>query len=454
MATPVLDHEVNLESPDTPSRRLTVVKEERPRYGRGWRRDKPIEDPNKTKSWGFITAKPSEFLIHMRRGRVLERSTGQGASCFKRPWDSVAIVPTTINRLQFAADQVTLEKVGVEVLGLAVFRIVDPLQAYRMLNFSFTERASEKLEEILGEMFVGATRRLVANLTVEEALTQRKDALAAELMREIAPVVSGHARVDDETDGGWGVVIDTIEIQDVRILSEKVFTNMQSEFRADLERRAREAKLEAAKSVALREAANQHAIAEARITSDVETRELKARGESRAAEIEVAEQTKREEVASQLAREQIERKRAERAARIEAEADVETRTAELIELRQRNARLQHEMKLALELLSAQNARETKLVEVEAERSEGEMHNALLEARRAIENTFTEDRIRMALVQESLPAIASALAHNFGEVHLTQIGADGTDPAALLGGALKQLLDIARASGITLDRSGE
>ena len=50
-------------------------------------------------------------------------------------------MPTTIQKLQFMVDQVTLEKVGVEVTGLAVYRIVDPLLAFRMLNFSFPERA-------------------------------------------------------------------------------------------------------------------------------------------------------------------------------------------------------------------------------------------------------------------------------------------------------------------------
>ena len=97
----------------------------RPREPEGWRQGRPVEDPAKTKGWGFVTAKPSEFLVHCRRGRVL-RSSGQGATCFKLPWDSVAIIPTTINRLQFTADQVTREKVGMRVTGLAVYRIVEP----------------------------------------------------------------------------------------------------------------------------------------------------------------------------------------------------------------------------------------------------------------------------------------------------------------------------------------
>ena len=93
----------------------------------GWRRGKPIEDPEKTKRWGFVTAKPSEYLVHVRRGKVRHSSSGQGASCFKWPWDAVAIVPTSFQRLMFRADQVTREKVGVEIVGLAVYRIAEPL---------------------------------------------------------------------------------------------------------------------------------------------------------------------------------------------------------------------------------------------------------------------------------------------------------------------------------------
>ena len=183
----------------------------------GWRRGKPEEDPEKMKRWGWMSAKPSEFLICMRGGKVV--MSGQGATLFKWPWESVCIVPTTVQRLHFVADQVTAEKAGVQVTGVAVYRIAEPLIAFRMLNFSYPERAQEKLSAMMGEMFIGATRRLVANLSVEHCMTRRKDALASELMREIAPVVGGIGGLQDRTQRGWGVVVDSIEIQDVRVMS-------------------------------------------------------------------------------------------------------------------------------------------------------------------------------------------------------------------------------------------
>ena len=80
---------------EAPNIRPAQGEEGREREHEGWRAGRPVEDPAKTKHWGFVTAKPSEFLVHCRRGRVLG-SSGQGATCFKWPWDSVAVVPTTV----------------------------------------------------------------------------------------------------------------------------------------------------------------------------------------------------------------------------------------------------------------------------------------------------------------------------------------------------------------------
>lgn len=139
--------------------------------------------------WGRVTANANEFLIQMRRGKVVR--SGQGLSCFKWPWDSVAVVPTSIAKLTFSADQVTVEKVGVEVRGLAVYRIADPLLAFRMID---VDRSS--LTEILRDMFVGATRRIVARLTLDECITHRKDLVAQALMGEIAPILAGEGSMN------------------------------------------------------------------------------------------------------------------------------------------------------------------------------------------------------------------------------------------------------------------
>jgi flotillin len=488
-----------------------------------WRAGRPAEDPEKMKHWGFITAKPSEYLIHMRRGKIRRRSTGQGASCFKWPWDSVAIIPTTINRVSFCADQVTLEKVGVQITGLAVYRIVEPELTFRMLNFSYSERASEKLTDILQEMFIGATRRLVANLSIEDTMTRRKEAIASELLAELAPVVVGRGRGDDTTATGWGVVLDTVEVQNVRVLSETVFNEMQARFRAELAMRARQAELESAREIATREAEATRSIEEAKIASETATREMRAQAESHATQIELTEDAKRESLKARAAEEKGQIEQARQLAELRAKAELASergsreQARQLAELRaqtelanERGAREQArqlaELRAQTELEAekaaqaeaarlAQLAREKKLAEaervvletrhqnatreaelaatlaaqkaraaaelkeqessaaakvtqrdLELKRLAGQVQAAALRATKEIENMVSDDRIRLALVDTGLPAVASAFAQKFGEVKFTSIGTGDGDPSAMIGKGIAQVMALVKDVG--------
>ncbi|MCY1002285.1 SPFH domain-containing protein [Myxococcus sp. MISCRS1] len=394
------------------------------RYSDGWRAGKPAEDPEKMKRWGLITARPSEFLVHMRRGRVRDIS-GQGASCFKLPGDSVAIVPTSIQRLQFTADQVTSEKVGVQVTGLAVYRIADPLVAFRMLNFSFPERAQEKLAELLREMFVGAARRLVANLSVEECLSRRKEGIAAELMREIAPVLSGQGRLEDSTDAGWGVLLDTIEIQDVRVLSSTVFENMQARFRREQERQAREAELakerfvhreetEAERQLSLQKLEAEDEVRQRRQTADEQSRLETLAVEARVAEAKLAQErtlkqeqatVEREVALTKLAAEQDVRQKKQVA---DEQAKLEALTAEA---RLAEAKIVSERQLA-----------TSRAQVEMEKLSREQELEGARARIALEKLKREQdadvgRAKLELEKQKLLQEAEAAQARFELVRL-------------------------------------
>ncbi|HEX5746962.1 MAG TPA: SPFH domain-containing protein [Archangium sp.] len=378
----------------------------------GWRAGKPEEDPEKMKKWGLVTARPSEFLIHMRRGRVRDVS-GQGASCFKLPGDAVAIVPTSVQRLQFTADQVTNEKVGVQVTGLAVYRIVDPLVAFRMLNFSFPERAQQKLAELLREMFVGAVRRLVANLSVEECLSKRKEGIATELMKEIAPVVSGKGRPEDRTDSGWGVVLDTIEIQDVRVLSETVFANMQARFREEQERVAREAELAKERFIQREEAEAERQTALTRLATEEEVRHKRQEAEEQAKLEALAVESRVEEA-------RVAKERSTRQAQVSLER--ETALAKLnaeLEVREQKAKAEEGQKLA-QLEAERRMSEAKLAQeraLAASKAQAELEKLKLEQQAQTAKLTNERALAAAKAQAELERLkleqeaeAARLAH--------------------------------------------
>lgn len=423
--------------------------EERPRYESGWRSGKPAEDPDKVKSWGRIVARPSEFLIHMRKGKVLAGSSGQGASCFKWPSDAVAIVPTSIQRLQFTADQVTVEKVGVQVTGLAVYRIAEPLLTFKMLNFSYPERAQEKLEFLLREMFVGAARRLVANLTVEDCLTKRKEGIGMELMREIAPVVSGKGRGDERTAQGWGLVIDSIEIQDVRVLSPTMFASMQARYRQEQERKAREAEVARERAVLLNEAEAEREVSLSRLAAEAEVRRERQRNEeenrlaavsleARAAEAKVAADR-----ALAVAKAQAEVERAE----LDARAEAARHAARLASATQEAEILAQEL-LAAEARRATVEAELAVAELEAKKTTAAQVPELQRLRelRVLENTVSPEAIQLALAQK-LPELARAFQQNLGEIHITAV--DGANPFGYIAAAIEGVMGLARSAGLKL-----
>jgi flotillin len=364
----------------------------------GWRAGKPEEDPEKMKRWGYVSAKPSEFLVRMRGGKVV--SSGQGASCFKWPWDSVAVVPTTVQTLHFTADQISNEKVGVKVTGIAVYRIAEPLISFRMLNFSYPERAQEKLSQMLEEMFIGAVRRLVANLTVEQCLTRRKDALGSELLREIAPIVSGNGRVEDHTQRGWGVVLDSIEIQDVRVMSAAVFANMQARFRQDSERLAREAELAKERAVKQDEANSERQIALSRLASNTEVRqqqtaaEENARLEKLATDAKVEEARVREERALKNA--QLAHARELELLRIETDRELKAQKAAV------------EQQLKLDALATEARFQQARVRAAAEQAAAE-EELKLQAMYA-EQRLNEARVRAGVEQANAEAEVSRARH--------------------------------------------
>jgi regulator of protease activity HflC (stomatin/prohibitin superfamily) len=443
------------------------------RYQNGWRSGKPVEDPEKLKRWGYIGAKPSEYLVCTHRGEVDRKRSGQGMRIFKWPWLSVSIVPTTLQRIEFTADQVTRERVGVSVSGIAVYRIAEPLLAFRVLNFTYGEAASEKLAATLREMFIGAARRLIANLSLEECLQRRKEAIAGYLMDEIAPVVGGEGSLLDMTDKGWGVVIDTIEIQDVRIQSQQVFDHLQAPFRAEIAARAELAELERQRQLAERRAETDRLSQEAQLEAMLATRALKAKTEAEATEVEAREASRRAEMTAAVARRSSELDRdrtlhqiqiAEEQRRAKAAAEVAGLDAERARLEALHAQSLLEMSNTHALDATKQAAEVERHRVQADLSvemrrrdaEVKDHETQLDATHQlrlaeVERVLAQSRVTHDLVTQGLPKIAEALSQTFGTVHYTHIGSgDGTGgPLHAVPAALAQLLAVARSLGLEL-----
>ncbi len=343
-------------------------------------------------SWGRVVAEPHEYLVHTRGGRVIRH--GQGIACFKLPSDSVAIVPTSIAKLSFRADQVTLEKTGVEVSGLAVYRIAEPLLAYRMMD-----RDRSSLTDILREMFVGATRRIVASLSLDECITHRKERVASALLEEVAPVLRGNGAPGDATDRGWGVILDTVEIQDVRVLSQEVFARLQAPYREELALKALRARDEVSRE-------------EARLEAERHV---------------VAERTKRA-----LLAEEEERVTAERRRHVEAQLH-----------EQAAAKRKQDAELALMLERAAAERDRAAVVLEAKRAAEELEVEMARKKRENVPDLSPARLEELMLTETMPRVAQAFRGSFDRINLTT--GDGGPLFSFLTAGLDQVMKTAKRS---------
>lgn len=207
----------------------------------------PDEGGVGSRVWGFISAQPSEYLIAYRGGRLREKVSGQGGRCFKLPWDTVALVPTTLKEVVFQANQITNDNVDVRLRGMVIYRICDPLQVYKLINFTSREKGEAKLARMIADMCRSTSKWLVANMSVEECIRRRKEEIAVSLMGEVAQVVSS------EGPEGWGVEIVTIDIQDIYVQDKDLFTALQAKFKAEKEQDAKLALMSSERTVTERQ---------------------------------------------------------------------------------------------------------------------------------------------------------------------------------------------------------
>jgi regulator of protease activity HflC (stomatin/prohibitin superfamily) len=148
------------------------------------------------------------------------------------------LIPSAAQSITFAADQITAENQGVEVAGFAVWKIGDPEKAATSFDFSDYTSALKSIGENLRNVVESAIRHQVANMTIEDALRKR-GTIILQLKNELGYIA-----------GQWGLVVETVEIRNVRVLSAQLFAQMQAPFRDKIRLESEISALETEKRIA------------------------------------------------------------------------------------------------------------------------------------------------------------------------------------------------------------
>jgi flotillin len=345
------------------------------------------------KRWGWVSTRPSEYLIVFRGGAVADHLCGQGGRFFKWPSDSYAVVPTTLKEVVFHANQITVDLVDVKVRGMVVFRIAEPKRIYSLINFTDRQAGEAKLAQMIADMCRSLGKWLIANLRLDECIRRRKEEIATALSREVAKVASEK----------WGVEIVTLDVQDVFIQDAALFEAMQVGYRSEKQREAELARVDTERAI------TGHQL-DCERTLEKERQEL-------------ALEKAQREAAVERVRLDLERQRAEQADSLAAE--------KLIREEER-ARLVAEGQLVRSRLAA-----------EARRIDADEAIRALTARIAAESAAGPASLERLMLTETVPHISKLVAASLSnaKVHLYQ-GGEGKGIVPLV---LGEVLDAVRAS---------
>lgn len=234
------------------------------------------------------TAGPNEWMLVVSDGTMVR--AGVGITHWRKLNEQVATFPATLNKVPFRAQQVTKEKQGVEVSGFAMWVVhregTGPFKAYKHLG-GLTEEGLAEARANLKDMAESIIRSRVSQLSIDEVIANR-EAIRDAVRGSMQAVVNG-----------WGVWLETVEVTDVRVLSNSLFTNLQTEFREATRQASEAAKLLAQKAIDEVRVASDLATSKAEIEATADAEVHRAQHELAAAEQQ--EELKKAQDALQLA---------------------------------------------------------------------------------------------------------------------------------------------------------
>lgn len=280
----------------------------------------------------YVSAQPDEWLLSVRDGRLV--AAGVGVSLVRRPGDVVVRFSSTMQRVAFAVDALSLERVTVRVEGFIFWSVAAegdaPFRAYSRLGIANLLRPPPGLKhpkhlltspqhKAFQQILTAVVQRHASTLPLA-ALVGRQDALVAGLTERLR-----------ETTAEMGVSVDQVEIlaarpADVAVqaqLSVAESTRLHEEaerVRREADARIKAAAMERERAVGLARAAAEH---------EVKTREGELARARALAEEAVALEVSRARLARE--KEALDAALAARRAEAEASRDAESARASVLE---------------------------------------------------------------------------------------------------------------------------
>ena len=338
----------------------------------------------------FETALPSEYLVVLG-GRLRPVRGGRAFRWFGLR--KCIRIPASIQTLEFITDNANVHFQGIGIEGYAAWQIdeADPARAIATLDMFDEHDPMARTNRELNLMCVEAVRHVIANMSIEDAM-RKKEEIAARLKEQLVQVESR-----------WGIVFHQVGVRSVRVMSGRVFEDLQAGYRNEMRLQSSRSRIETDQEIARHENMLRENTETERIATDQRLRlaDVENRSRTRAAELE------------------------QEGTIAEAEDGLESRRIALETKRKR------ELQLPLSELEAKLA--------EFERAVDAIRLDMERARRSVEQTYSEGALASELIR-NLPQIAASTKIE----SYTVLDGNGVSPLARL---LTELATLLRAGAV-------
>ena len=168
----------------------------------------------------FEVALPNEYLVEVGRRDVKPILGGKKLRLFRK----YLRVPASVQTLYFTTDNANMDYQGIGIDGYASWRVdsAHPEVAIQTLDFFDEDDPMALTNDELKTICVEAVRHVISNMSIDDAL-RKKDEIATNLKQQLA-----------EVEKKWGIIFDQVGIENVRIMSSKLFEQLQAQFRDGL----------------------------------------------------------------------------------------------------------------------------------------------------------------------------------------------------------------------------
>jgi hypothetical protein len=226
----------------------------------------------------FETALPNEYLVEIGKEKITPKLGGRRFRLFKK----FIRVPANVQTLHFSTDNANVHYQGIGVEGFATWRInpADPAKAIQTLDFFDAQDPMQQTNEELKTICIEAVRHTLANMSIDEALRQKEE-IAEKLHNQLKSI-----------EDKWGIIFDQVGIEKVRIMSNSLFEELQSQYRNELRLESEKTRIETDKQISSQETAMQEVVQLEKISSDRKVNQKNVENDSELKNIRLEENRK------------------------------------------------------------------------------------------------------------------------------------------------------------------